>query len=72
MIVHSDYRAATFASDPGPEPQHYRLDDALDRGYDPHPDDLLPPAAHLALAEDDPWMVALAASVEEARGVRHD
>lgn len=38
---------AVFASDPGPEPHHSKLDDALDRGFDPHPDDLLPPAAHM-------------------------
>lgn len=58
---------AVYARDTGPEPQFNKLDDAYDRGFDPHPSDALPPAAHLALAPDDPWAIALAASVEEAR-----
>lgn len=57
--------SARWASDPGGPESFSKLDDALDRGYNPDPSDLLPPPAHLALADDDDWMVALAASVAE-------
>jgi hypothetical protein len=52
-------------------PRHtQRLDDAIDRGYEPHPDDKRPPAKHLVLPDDDPWMVALAASRAEIAALR--
>lgn len=38
---------ATFAHDPGQEPAWNKLDEAMRRGFDPTPDDLLPPPAHL-------------------------
>lgn len=48
-----------------------RLDDAIDRGYEPGWDDLLPAAEHLHLPPEDPWMQALAAATAEARRL-HD
>jgi hypothetical protein len=62
VIVHSLY-----ARDPGPQPGQTKLDDALDRGYNPCPDDMLPPPAHLTL--DGDWLDALQGSVEEARSL---
>lgn len=47
-------------------PQMSRHDLALEAGFDPHPDDLLPPPAHHNLAADDEWMVALRASTVQA------
>lgn len=41
-----------------------RLDDAIDRGYDPHPDDLVQVEP---LPADDPWMQALAESTRIVR-----
>lgn len=54
MIVIDDYRQS-------------KLDDAIDRGFDPHegPDVPRPP-----LPESDPWMVALRASTVEAQQLR--
>lgn len=47
-----------------------KLDRAISAGYDPHPDDLLPPAAHLA-EPDGEWSLdplrAFAAEVEAVR-----
>lgn len=56
MIITDDYRTS-------------KLDDAIDRGFDPYaaPDLPSPP-----LPEDDPWMVALRASTVEAEQLRAD
>ena len=43
-------------------PRPGRLERALDAGYEPRADDLAPVPAHLQLAPEDPWMIALAAS----------
>lgn len=42
--------AATYAK-PHAEHRTSKLDDALDRGFVPHPDDMLPPAQHLLPGE---------------------
>lgn len=50
--------------------QHYtRRDVAEAAGFDPHPDDLLPPAAHLMAAPGVEPLSAFAACVEAARHV---
>ncbi len=54
MITAGDYRTS-------------RLDDAIDRGFDPHPDDLLPPPAHLRYPAGVDVLAAFAADVEAAR-----
>lgn len=50
-------------------PHLSRRDLAHAAGFDPHRDDNAPRPAHLDLAADDPWMVALTASVVEARAL---
>ena len=54
-----------------PEPQMSRRDLALARGYDPHPDDTLPPAAWITRDFEesgyDDVFAWFAAGVEEAR-----
>lgn len=52
---------------PHPEPTWDKLDDAIDRGFDPHPDDMLPPAAHLVAGEGVDVLAVFAAEVEAAR-----
>lgn len=54
---------------PGLELGTSKLDEAIDRGFDPGERDH-PPAAHLDLAADDPWAIALSVSVEEAQRLR--
>lgn len=52
--------------------QHYdRRDLAEMRGFDPNPDDLLPPAQHLMPAPGVDAMTAFAAEVEAAREAAH-
>lgn len=54
MIVTDDYRPS-------------RLDDAISRGFDPSPEDLLPPPAHLVFPVGVDPLTAFAAEVEAAR-----
>lgn len=58
--------AAYFAK-PHAEHRTTKLDDALDRGYVPHPDDMLPPAQHLLPGEGVDALAVFAAEVEAAR-----
>lgn len=46
-----------------------KLDDAIDRGFDPYAEPDLPSPP---LPEDDPWMVALRASTAEVEQLRAD
>lgn len=54
MIPTGDYRTS-------------RIDDAIDRGFDPHPDDLLPPPAHLRYPAGVNVLAAFAAEVDAVR-----
>jgi hypothetical protein len=57
MILIDDYRTS-------------RLDDALDRGFVPHPDDLLPPPAHLQVPPGVDILAAFAAEVDAVRAAQ--
>ncbi len=54
---HTANLAAAAAFDRRENPRQSRHDEASDAGYEAGPDYPLP--AHLALPENDPWMVAL-------------
>ncbi len=54
---HTANLAAAAAFDRRENPRQSRYDEACDAGYEAGPDYPLP--AHLALPDDDPWMVAL-------------
>lgn len=56
MIVHSIYL-----------PHSMRRDTADTAGYDPHPDDLLPPPAHLQYPAGVDVLTAFAAEVDTVR-----
>ncbi len=58
--------AARFANTP-PEPYRSKLDDAHDRGFAPHRDDLLPIAEHLLPGDGVDALAVFAAEVEAAR-----
>lgn len=62
MSAH-DEAAADWAT----APQTSRRDRALMAGFDPHPDDMLPPAAHLMASEGVDLLAAFAAEVDAAR-----
>lgn len=52
--------------------QHYDQRDLAEmRGFDPHPDDMLPPAAHLMPAPGVDPLTAFAAQVRAVRYVGH-
>ena len=44
------------------------LEDALDRGFDPHPDDT-DPRYRRPLRSDDPWSPLLEAAADEVRNL---
>ena len=47
-----------------------KLDDAIDRGFDPSPDDLLPAPAHQRYPEGVDPLTAFAAEVEAVRAAQ--
>ena len=57
-----DEAAQTWAE----TPRQSRRQAAEDRGYDPHPDDVMP----ARMAADDPWREAFEAAVVQAREIK--